>query len=116
MCPAQLTTRKIYVFVTSIEKYIEDVKQDQKSVPDLLEWIKKPTDLVKEEFWRISLKMHESRDNIVNLQLWFQLFECLQKTGISAGASLQEQSRSSLTHFPPELCLPDLNRSKETMF
>ena len=32
-----------------IEKYIEDVKQDKKVVPDLLESIIRPTDAVKEE-------------------------------------------------------------------
>ena len=32
-----------------MEKYIEDVRQDEKHVPDLLESIMKPKDLVKEE-------------------------------------------------------------------
>ena len=32
-----------------IEKYIEDARQDEKHVPDLLEAIMKPKDLVKEE-------------------------------------------------------------------
>ena len=44
--------RKRYVFVTSTEKYAEDVKQDEKDVPDLVESIMKPTDPVKEEFRR----------------------------------------------------------------
>ena len=33
-----------------IEQHIEDVKQDQKTVPDLLESTMRPTDPVKEEF------------------------------------------------------------------
>ena len=32
-----------------MEKYIEDVRQDEKHVPDLLEAIIRPTDPVKEE-------------------------------------------------------------------
>ena len=52
--------RKLYLvqrhfFV--IEKYIEDVKQDEKDVPDLLESIMRPTDHVKEELQRILIKM-----------------------------------------------------------
>ena len=46
------TKRKLYprkrdVFV--IEKYVEDVKQEEKDVPDLLESIMRLTCLVKEE-------------------------------------------------------------------
>ena len=47
LCDTKLTLRKRYVFV--IEKYVEDVKQDEKDVPDLLESIMRPTCLVKEE-------------------------------------------------------------------
>ena len=43
---SKLTLRKTHFFV--IEKYVEDVKQDEKDVPDLLESIMRPTDLVKE--------------------------------------------------------------------
>ena len=43
----KLTLRKRHVFV--IEKYVEDVTQDEKHVPDLLESIMKPNDPVKEE-------------------------------------------------------------------
>ena len=43
----KLTLSKRHVFV--IEKDIEDVKQDEKDVPDLLESIMRPTDPVKEE-------------------------------------------------------------------
>ena len=41
----KLTLRKKHVFV--IEKYVEDVKQDEKHVPDLLESIMKVPGLVK---------------------------------------------------------------------
>ena len=39
-----------------IEKYVEDVKQDQKTVPDLVESIMSPTDPAKEELRRIGSK------------------------------------------------------------
>ena len=47
--------RKSYFFVT--EKYHEDVKQDEKSVPDLVESIMKGSGLVKEELRQILFKM-----------------------------------------------------------
>ena len=43
----KLILRKRHFF--TIEKYIEDVKQDEKHVPDLLESIMSPACLVKEE-------------------------------------------------------------------
>ena len=43
----KLYPRKIHFFV--MEKYIEDAKQEEKDVPDLLEAIMRPTDPVKEE-------------------------------------------------------------------
>ena len=55
----KLTLRKIHFFV--IEKYVEDVKQDEKSSPDLVESIMRPTDPVKEELRRISCKMCQFR-------------------------------------------------------
>ena len=42
-----LYQRNIHFFV--IEKYVEDVKQDEKHVPDLLEPIMRPPGLVKEK-------------------------------------------------------------------
>ena len=49
------TKRKLYLrkgHLLVIEKYVEDVKQDEKTSPDLLEWIRRPTDPVKEELRR----------------------------------------------------------------
>ena len=40
-----------------MEKYIEDVRQDEKLVPDLLESIMRPTDPVKEELRQKLFKM-----------------------------------------------------------
>ena len=42
----KLILSKTYLFVK--EKYVEDVKQDEKNVPDLVETIMRPTDIVKE--------------------------------------------------------------------
>ena len=53
----KLTLRKIHCFV--IEKYVEDVKQGEKHVPDLLESIMKAPGLVKEELRRILFKMDQ---------------------------------------------------------
>ena len=43
----KLYLRKTHFFV--MEKYIEDTRQEEKDVPDLLEAIMRPTCLVKEE-------------------------------------------------------------------
>ena len=43
----QKTISKRHAFL--MEKYFEDARQDEKHVPDLLEAIIQPTDLVKEE-------------------------------------------------------------------
>ena len=40
-----------------MEKYVEDVKQDETQIPDLLEATMRPTCLVKEALRRISSKM-----------------------------------------------------------
>ena len=51
----KLYPRKIHFFV--MEKCIEDAKQEEKDVPDLLEAIMRPTCLVKEELRPILYKM-----------------------------------------------------------
>ena len=55
----KLYLRKIHVFV--IEKYVEDVKQDEKQVLDLLESIMRPPGLVKEELRPSLFKMTQIR-------------------------------------------------------
>ena len=59
--------RKRHVFV--IEKYVEDVKQDEKSVLDLLEAIMRPTYPVKEELRRILCKMNQFRPEITKIRV-----------------------------------------------
>ena len=58
------TKRKLYLRKSQffvIEKYVEDVKQEEKDVPDLLESIMRPTCLVKEEIRTISGKSNGLR-------------------------------------------------------
>ena len=58
------TKRKLYQrkrHVLVIEKYVEDVKQDEKSVPDLLESIMRSTCPVKEELRTNSCKSNGLR-------------------------------------------------------
>ena len=62
MCDTKLTPRKRYVFL--IEKYIEDARQDEKHVPDLLEAIMRPKLFVKEELRPILSKMTLFRPKI----------------------------------------------------
>ena len=66
-CPQKLYLRKRHFFV--IEKYIEDMKQEEKDVPDLLESIMRPTDPAKDELWRILLKMSQFRLKITKIRV-----------------------------------------------
>ena len=58
----QKTIAKRHVFLT--EKYVEDVRQDEKHVPDLLESIMRPTDLAKEELRPNLFKMMQIMSKI----------------------------------------------------
>ena len=65
-------TRKLYprknnVFV--MEKYIEDARQEEKHVPDLLEAIMRPTCLVKEELRQNLMKMSQFRPKIIKIRV-----------------------------------------------
>ena len=62
MCP-----RKSNFFV--IEKYVEDAKQEEKDVPDLLEAIMRPSDPVKEELRPNLMKMREFRSEILKIRV-----------------------------------------------
>ena len=53
----KLYPRKRNCFV--IEKYVEDAKQEEKDVPDLLESIMRPTCLVKEQLRLILFKIYQ---------------------------------------------------------
>ena len=67
VCPPKLTLRKRHVFV--MEKYVEDAKQDEKHVPDLLEAIMRPTCLVKEELRQNLFKMTQFRPEITKIRV-----------------------------------------------
>ena len=59
--------RKTHLFV--MEKYIEDARQEEKDVPDLLEAIMRPTCLVKEELRPILCKMHQFEHKITKIKV-----------------------------------------------
>ena len=61
----KLHLRKRHVSV--IEKYIEDAKQEEKDVLDLLESIMRPTCLVKEELRTNSCNMRQFRPEITKI-------------------------------------------------
>ena len=63
----KLTLRKIHFFV--IEKYVEDIKQKEKDVPDLLKSIMRPTDHVKEELRPILFKLSQFRPKITKIKV-----------------------------------------------
>ena len=57
----------MYFFL--IEKYIEDARQDEKHVPDLLESIMRPTDPVKDELRQKLFKMIQFEPEIKKIRL-----------------------------------------------
>ena len=52
-----------------VERHIEEVKQKQKDVPDLVESIMRPTDPAKEELRRILFKMSQYRPEIIKIRV-----------------------------------------------
>ena len=52
-----------------MEKHIEDARQEEKDVPDLLEAITRPTDPVKEELRPNLFKMGQSRPEITKIRV-----------------------------------------------
>ena len=82
VCPGKLTPRKRHFFV--IEKYIEDARQDEKHVPDLLEAIMRPTDPVKEELRQNLFKMIQFRPQIQKIKVstfWIPEIRCFPAGG-----------------------------------
>ena len=61
----KLTLRKKHFLV--LEKYVEDVKQEEKHVPDLLEAIMRLPGLVKNELRQILFKMTKFRPEIIKI-------------------------------------------------
>ena len=52
-----------------MEKYSEDVRQQEKDVPDLLEAIMRPTCLVKEELRQILFELTQFRPEITKIRV-----------------------------------------------
>ena len=52
-----------------MEKYIEDARQDEKHVPDLLEAIMRPTDPVKEELRQKLFKIDQFGSKITKMRV-----------------------------------------------
>ena len=94
----KLYLRKRYFFV--IEKYVEDVKQDEKSIPDLVESIMRPPGLVKEELRRKTMKMSQFRPKFTKIGAC--IFEMSGKILDSANVAT---SPVILTPFHPILTL-----------
>ena len=67
MVTNKLYPRKTHVFV--IEKYIEDAKQDEKHVPDLLKPIMRAPGLVKEELRPILFKTGQFGSKIFKIRV-----------------------------------------------
>ena len=63
----KLTLRKRHFFV--IEKYIEDARQEEKDVLDLLEPIMRPTDPVKEELRPNLMKISQFGSKITKIRV-----------------------------------------------
>ena len=63
----KLYPRKRHFFL--IGKYIEDARQDEKHVPDLLEAIMRPTDPVKEELRQKLSKMIQFGSKITKMRV-----------------------------------------------
>ena len=65
-------------------KYIEDVKQEEKDVPDLLEAIMRPTCLVKEELRPILSKLSQFGSKIIKIKVstfWIPEIRCFPAGG-----------------------------------
>ena len=67
LCDIKLTPRKRHIFL--IEKYIEDVKQDEKHVPNLLEAIIRSPGHVKDELRPILFKMDQFGSKIKKIKV-----------------------------------------------
>ena len=67
-----------------MEKYIEDARQEEKDVLDLLEAIMRPTCLVKEELRPILFKMNHFSPEILKIRVstfWIPEIRCFPAGG-----------------------------------
>ena len=67
-----------------MEKYIEDARQEEKDVPDLLEAIMRPICLVKEELRQNLFKLRQFGSKITKIKvstLWIPEIRCFPTGG-----------------------------------
>ena len=86
-----MATRKLYPTKRDfffIEKYIEDARQDERHVPDLLESIMKPTDPVKDELRQKLFKMSQFDSKITKMRVSKFWIQEIQNFPPEANASL----------------------------
>ena len=67
LCDAKLTLREKTLFL--MEKYIEDARQNEKHVPDLLEAIRRPPGLVKDELRQKLFKISQFESKITKMRV-----------------------------------------------
>ena len=94
------TISKMYFFVR--EKYIEDVRQDEKHVPDLLESII-PPGLVKEELRPILFKTTQFEPKIKKIRVCtFQMSGKIRdSTNVASEAVILSNSHTLLQYLAP---------------
>ena len=97
-----MTLRRHFLLV--IDRHVEDMEQDEKSCPDLLESIMKASGLVKEEFRQSLCKMHQFRTKIPNIRVC--TFEVSGQIPTLANVASEA---IILAPFRPELIPPDPN-------
>ena len=82
-----------------MEKYIEDARQEEKDVPDLLEAIMRPTDPVKEELRPNLCKRTQFRPEIQKIKVatfWIPEIRCFP-----AGGQCQASRHQVLSNIWP---------------
>ena len=91
--------------------HIEDVKQDEKHVPDLLESIMRPTCLVKEELRPILCKLGQFRPEITKIRV-----STFWMSGKSTDSRRRPTQPSRPVSFKSITALPRPNKSKKSCF
>ena len=83
-----------------MEKYVEDARQDEKHVPDLLESIMRPTDPVKEELRQKLFKIDQFGSKITKIRVCtFQMSGKIpDSTNVAFEAVILTHPHQILTH------------------
>ena len=86
-----------------MEKYNEDVRQDEKHVPDLLEAIMRPTDPVKEELRQKLSKIEQFEPKIKKIRVCtFQMSGKIRdSTNVASEAVILSNSQTLFAIFGP---------------